>query len=64
MPWQLSDIRRKVRQVSGRLSSNELSTQQVDQYINNYYQYTFPAEVKLDRKYTYYEFNTVPLQNV
>lgn len=62
MPWALSDIRKKVRQVSGRLSSTELSTQQLDEYINNYYQYTFPAEVKLERQHTYYEFLTVPLQ--
>lgn len=59
MPWALSDIRRKTRQVSGRLSSNELSTNQLDEYINNYYQFTFPAEVKLERQHTYYEFNTV-----
>lgn len=60
MPWQLSDIRRKVRQVSGRLSSNSLSNNQLDQYINNYYQFTFPAEVKLERQHTYYEFLTSP----
>jgi len=62
MPWALSDLIRKVRQVTGRLSSNELSTPKVDEYINNYYQYEFPAEVKLDRQHTFYEFLTVPLQ--
>ncbi len=62
MPWQLSDIRRKVRQVTGRLSSNSLSTQKLDEYINNYYQFTFPAEVKLERQHTFYEFLTVPNQ--
>lgn len=62
MPWALSDIREGVRQVTGRLSSNELSTQQLDRFINNYYQFTFPAEVKLERKHTFYEFETVPLQ--
>ncbi|HTJ53630.1 MAG TPA: hypothetical protein VL443_29450 [Cyclobacteriaceae bacterium] len=62
MPWALSDIRRKVRQVTGRLSSNELSTPKLDEYINNYYQYEFPAEVKLDMQHTFYEFLTVPLQ--
>lgn len=61
MPWALSDIRRKVRQVTGRLSSNELSTNQIDEYINNYYQFTFPAEVKLEREHTYYEFETEAL---
>lgn len=62
MPWALSDIRRKVRQVTGRLSSNELSQNKLDEYINNYYQYTFPAEVKIEREHTYYQFNTTPNQ--
>lgn len=64
MPWALSDIRRKVRQVTGRLSSNELSNNQIDTYINNYYQFTFPAEVKLEREHTYYTFLTTPLQQL
>lgn len=58
MPWALSDIRRKVRQVTGRLSTTELSNNRLDEYINNYYQFTFPAEVKLERQHTYYTFNT------
>lgn len=62
MVWALSDIRRKVRQVTGRLSSNELNLTRLDEYINNYYQYTFPSEVKLERNHTYYEFNTTPFQ--
>lgn len=62
MPWALSDIRSKVRQVTGRLSSNSLSNNRLDEYINNYYQYTFPAETKLEREHTYYEFNTVANQ--
>lgn len=57
--WTLAEIRKKVRQVSGRLSTNEMTTNQVDDYINKYYQFTFPAEVKLERKHTYYEFDTV-----
>jgi len=57
--WTLSEIRQKVRQVTGRLTPDELSNNQIDNYINHYYQYTFPAEVKLDRKFTYYTFNTI-----
>jgi len=56
--WTLADIRQKVRQVTGRLSSNELTTTRLDEYINQYYQFTFPAELKLERKYTFYEFLT------
>jgi len=62
MAWTLADIRRMFRQVSGRLSSNQLSNTAADTYINNYYRYEFPAEVKLEKQQKYYEFNTVPLQ--
>ena len=61
MAWTLADIRRMFRQVSGRLSSNQLSNTAADTYINNYYRYEFPAEVKLEKQQKYYEFNTVPL---
>lgn len=56
--WTLGKIRTKVRQVTGRLSPGEMTNNNVDEYINQYYQFTFPAEVKLERKHTYYEFLT------
>ena len=56
--WTLSEIRSKTRQVSGRLSVAELSNNQIDEYINKYFQFEFPAEVKLNRNYTLHEFNT------
>jgi len=56
--WTLAEIRQKVRQVTGRYSPDELSNEQLDEYINKYYQYTFPAEVKLERSHTFYEFLT------
>ena len=56
--WTLAEIRRKVRQVTGRLSTNEMRTEDIDEYINKYYQFTFHAEVKLERKHTYFEFDT------
>lgn len=58
MTWMLSDIRRKVRQVTGRLSPDNLPNSVLDNYINNYYVYTFPSEVKLERQYSFWEFNT------
>ncbi len=57
--WDLAEIRQKVRQVTGRYSPQELSNEQLDEYINKYFQYTFPAELKLERFHTYYEFLTV-----
>jgi hypothetical protein len=56
--WTLANIRAKTRQVTGRLTPGELSNQKLDDYINKYYQLTFPAELKLERKHTYYEFLT------
>lgn len=60
--WTLSEIRRKVRQVTGRFSEDDLSNTELDDRINKYYQLRFPAEVKLEQKYTYYEFQTSPNQ--
>lgn len=60
--WTLADIRQKVRQVTGRYSNNEITTAQLDDYINKYYTLTFPAEVKLEQKHVYYEFNTTANQ--
>jgi len=45
--------------VTGRYSPQELSNEQLDDYINKYFQFTFPAELKLERFHTYYEFLTV-----
>lgn len=61
--WNKAAIREKVRQVTGRFSENDLTTTQLDQYINRYYQYTFPAEVKLEQKRVYYSFLTTPNQS-
>lgn len=60
--WTLADIRQKVRQVTGRFTENEMTTTQLDDYINKYYTLTFPAEVKLEQKHTYYEFQTIANQ--
>ena len=57
--WTLSEIRQKVRQVTGRYSPQDLSNTALDEYINKYFQYTFPAELKLDRFHSYYEFVTI-----
>jgi len=60
--WTLSLIRQKVRQVTGRFTPSEITNEELDQKINQYYQLTFPAEVKLDNKLVYYEFLTTANQ--
>ena len=62
--WTLSDIRNKVRQVSGRLSSSEMTNQQIDKYINQFYQFTFPADAKLNKNLVYYSFVTSPNESL
>lgn len=56
--WDLSAIEKKVRLVTGRFTENEMTTTELHNRINQYYQYTFPAEVKVDREHTFYEFLT------
>jgi len=56
--WTLSDIRRKVRQVTGRFTSAEMTNAELDKRINQFYNLRFPADVKLEQKHTYYSFQT------
>lgn len=56
--WALSEIRAKVRLVTGRFSAQDLTNEQLDEYINKYFQFTFPAELKLERYHTFDEFLT------
>lgn len=58
--WTLADIRSEARHLTGRFSENELSTAKLDDDINKYYQLVFPAEVKLEEKYTEYNLLTTP----
>lgn len=62
MAWTLLDIRNKVRRVTGRLSPQEMLDSTVNTYINNYYQYTLPAELKLEKLHKYYDFLTTQNQ--
>lgn len=54
----LLDIRNKVRRVTGKLSDNEITDNQIDTYINNYYQYDFPEELRLQNTKFTYQFVT------
>lgn len=56
--WTLADIRFKARQLTGRLSPQEMTNNELDKRINQYYQLVLPAELKLERVHTFYEFLT------
>lgn len=62
--WDLAAIRQLVRQVAGRYAEDELSTVELDTAINQYYQFTFPAEVKLDCETPALSSNSTPFSKV
>lgn len=62
--WTLGNIRAKVRSITGTPSTSQLSDDQVDAYINNYYVYTMPHELKVQIDNKFLDFKTVPGQNV
>lgn len=43
--WNLGTIRTKVRAITGRRSTNQISDSEVDDYINNYYQNVMPVQI-------------------
>lgn len=57
--WNLAAIRTKTRQLSGRISPTDLSNDRIDEFINSYVQYEFPATVRLKKQKVRYSFNTV-----
>jgi len=46
MGWQIADIRTKIRAVTGRPSTDQITDAQLNNYINNYYVFTMPFELK------------------
>jgi len=57
--FQLSDIKTKVRNLTGHKSTNDLSDAKLLDYINRYYQLIFPLEVRPYELRTWFEFDTV-----
>ena len=58
--WTLSDIRTKVRNVTGSPSSDQISDSDLDDYINNYYVFTMPFELKEQITNQSLQFKTTP----
>lgn len=56
--WTKAKIVQKIRQVTGRFSEDDMSNVEIGERLNQYYQLRFPAEVKLEQKFVYYEFLT------
>lgn len=60
MTASLSDIRNKTRLITKRPSSTQLTDTQLDFYINTFYLYDFPEEIRLKDMLTNYTFVTQP----
>lgn len=58
--WTLLNIRNKVRNITGTPSTDQLSDQQINDYINNYYIYTMPFELKVQIANQFLNFTTTP----
>jgi hypothetical protein len=54
----LSDIRTMVRRITGKLSSNVMTNEQINEFVDNYYLYDFPEQLRLSSLKTTYQFLT------
>lgn len=58
--WTLADIRTKVRNITGSPSTDQISDSDLNDYINNYYVFTMPFELKEQITNQFLEFKTTP----
>lgn len=58
--WTLADIRTKVRSLTGAPSTDQLSDAVLDNYINNYYQFSMPFELKEQITLQFLDFKVYP----
>jgi len=57
-PSNLSDIRTKVRRITGRPSTTQISDADIDDYVNTFYRFDFPEHLRLQNLRVNYEFTT------
>ena len=62
LPNTLGDIIQKVRRITKSPSQNMITDNQIIQYINTYYLYDFPQELRLENTLTNFNFTTIPYQ--
>jgi hypothetical protein len=56
MPYTLTDIRNKVRRITGRPTASQITDSQIDEYINTAYTQDLPAQLKLENLRVNYQF--------
>lgn len=54
----LADIRTKVRRLTGRPSTSQITDAQIDDYVNTFYLYDVPETLRLFKLHTTFEFMT------
>lgn len=62
LPNALGDIIAKIRRITKSPSQNQITDTQIIQYINTYYLYDFPAELRLKNSFSNWNFTTIPNQ--
>lgn len=62
--WTLQNIRIKVRNLTGMPSTDQISDESLNAYINDYYVYTMPEELKVQIQNNFLDFKTAVGQNV
>lgn len=58
--WTFADIKAKVRNITGNPSTDQLSDTDLANYINNYYVYSMPFELKEQIQLQFLDFKTTP----
>lgn len=58
VPSTLADIRTKVRRITGRPSSTQITDAQIDQYINTFYLFDMPEHLRMESLLVNYQFTT------
>ena len=62
--WNLNNIRLKMRNITGMPSTDQLTDDSADAYINDYLVYTMPHELKVQIQTNFLDFKTIPGVNV
>lgn len=62
--WNLLNIREKVRNITGTPSTDQLTDNQINDYIDKYYVFTMPHELKEQIQNQPLAFKTIPGQDI
>lgn len=64
MGWTLAEIRTKIRNVTGSPAQEQITDSDLNTYINNYYVFTMPFELKEQITNQFLKFRTTPGEDV